>query len=161
MTFEQIRQYIKGVINGIDFNSHISPMPAEDMSEVVSPLPSVMSRRMKYSTEEQIIGEWIDGKPIYQKTYALLILTQNTWNTLPHNITNLDKVVDYYGACYVMVSANLYRWIKFGCTIGGDDDYSLYAQVTTDSIMTFSGKYTAWGTDSYGYVTVQYTKTTD
>lgn len=48
-----------------------TPMPAADMSEVVTPLPSVMSRRFKYSTEEQVVGEWIDGKPLYEKTCVL------------------------------------------------------------------------------------------
>lgn len=43
-------------------------MTAEDMDDVVTPLPSMKSRYHKYSTEEQIVGEWIDGKPIYQKT---------------------------------------------------------------------------------------------
>lgn len=43
-------------------------MTASDMDDVVTPLPSVMSRRFKYSTEEQVIGEWIDGRPLYQKT---------------------------------------------------------------------------------------------
>lgn len=46
----------------------IDPMPAEDMDEVISPLPSVQSRYHKYSTEEHIVGEWIDGKTLYEKT---------------------------------------------------------------------------------------------
>ena len=25
----------------------------------------------EYSTEEQVIGKWIDGKPVYQKTFIL------------------------------------------------------------------------------------------
>lgn len=58
-------------------------MPAEDMSEVASPMPSVMSRRFKYSTEEQVVGEWIDGKPVYQKTWIGLSISTgasaNAW----------------------------------------------------------------------------------
>jgi len=46
-------------------------MPPADMEEVLSPLPSVMSRRMIYSTTEQVIGQWIDGKPLYQKVVQL------------------------------------------------------------------------------------------
>lgn len=35
----------------------------------------------RYSTDEQIVGEWIDGKPIYQKTITGLNVntTANTW----------------------------------------------------------------------------------
>ena len=43
-------------------------MPSEDMSEVISPLPSVQPRYHKYSTEEHIVGEWIDGSTLYEKT---------------------------------------------------------------------------------------------
>lgn len=35
-----------------------------------------------YSTNEQVIGTWIDGKPLYEKTFELtqqLDLTQDTW----------------------------------------------------------------------------------
>jgi len=50
-------------------------MPSEDMSEVISPLPSVQPRYHKYSTEEHIVGEWIDGKTLYEKTIELNITT--------------------------------------------------------------------------------------
>ena len=41
-------------------------MPAADMSEIVTPLPSVMSRCHKYSTSPQIIGIWTNDKTIYE-----------------------------------------------------------------------------------------------
>ena len=33
-----------------------------------------------YSTSEQIVGTWIDGSPIYERTYTNINLTHNTWN---------------------------------------------------------------------------------
>ena len=51
-----------------------------------------------YSTSEEIIvGEWIDGRPIYRK-----VLTGTTGNSagdmsLPHNISNLDKFIKIEG----------------------------------------------------------------
>ena len=69
-------------------------MPAEDMSEIVTPLPGVMSRRFKYSTDEQVVGEWIDGKPIYQKTLTNLSKTLSAgWQTFA-SITNIETLVD-------------------------------------------------------------------
>ena len=56
-------------------NEAADPMPAEDMSEVISPLPSVYARLMKYSTEEQVVAIWIDGKPLYQKIYTFDVST--------------------------------------------------------------------------------------
>ena len=44
-------------------------MPSTDMSEILSPLPSVQPGRVRYSTAEQIVGTWIDGKPLYQRAF--------------------------------------------------------------------------------------------
>ena len=146
MTFEQIRQYIKGVINGIDFNSHISPMPAEDMSEIITPLPSTMSRRMKYSTEEQVVGEWIDGKPIYQKTYNLsseINITRETWVTLvtDASLSNVAYLIDF----------------KCGRSSQPRVDAIPSAQIEGNAFKV----YTSVGYHRIKFFTIQYTKTTD
>ena len=77
-----------------------SEMPAEDMAEVASPLPSVMSRRFKYSTEEQIVGEWIDGKPIYQKTHIFaspLTIGANSWGNTDLSSIGMAQIVKGIG----------------------------------------------------------------
>ena len=84
-----------------DFND-LENRPTKEvtsMSNIVTPLPGTMSRRMKYSTEEQVIGEWIDGKPIYQKTYNLSSVSLNTWtefgdaSLVDCNIVSIDGIV--------------------------------------------------------------------
>lgn len=62
-------------------------MTAADMDDVVTPLPSVRSRYHKYSTEEQIVGEWIDGKPIYEITVHNIEITDS--NTTKVTIINI------------------------------------------------------------------------
>ena len=73
-------------------------MAAADMSEIVTPLPGVMSRRMKYSTDEQIVGEWIDGRPVYQKTVTGTGTSKNTtWYDVGRADTlfpGIEKVID-------------------------------------------------------------------
>lgn len=46
----------------------------------------------KYSTEEKVIGEWIDGKPIYRKVFY----TPTNWSngTIVGNIGNVDVVIN-------------------------------------------------------------------
>lgn len=125
---------------------------SEDMPEIVSPLPSVMSRRFKYSTEEQIVGEWINGKPLYQKTVSVGAMPNNTTKTVAHNISNISRVVNYYG-----------------CAIGNNVSIVLpYADTTNYTIALFVGVsditlITKTDRSDYtdGYVTLQYTKTTD
>ena len=46
-----------------------------------------------YSTDEQIVGYWIDGKPIYKKTLTGRQTFDGT--SFNHGIDNIDMVVDY------------------------------------------------------------------
>lgn len=39
--------------------------------------------RHKYSTEEKVIGEWIDGKPIYRKVVNVSAKNLHSWNFIP------------------------------------------------------------------------------
>lgn len=48
-----------------------------------------------YSTTEQIIGTWIDGSNVYEKTINVGTITTNT--TVAHGINNLDTIIDYSG----------------------------------------------------------------
>lgn len=46
----------------------------------------------KYSTEERVIGQWIDGRPIYRKLITGTVnLGQNSSTDFPHNITGLTN----------------------------------------------------------------------
>ena len=70
----------------------VDEMASADMSEIVTPLPSVMSRLPRYSTEEQIVGYWIDGKPIYQIVLSNVSASANQVTavaTLPSSVENL------------------------------------------------------------------------
>lgn len=54
----------------------------------------------QYSTSEQIVGTWIDGKPLYQKTVVFGALPNTTTKSLGHGISNLGTVVDLYGMAF-------------------------------------------------------------
>lgn len=49
-----------------------------------------------YSTQEQVVGTWIDGRPVYSKTFELGTLSSNN-NNVNHNISNLAQVIDVEG----------------------------------------------------------------
>ena len=72
----------------------VDEMASSDMEEIVTPLPSVMSRRFKYSTSEQIVGEWIDGKPIYQKTFQITVPSTTDGNMVDGVYDVLDLNID-------------------------------------------------------------------
>lgn len=49
-----------------------------------------------YSTEEKVVGTWIDGKTLYRKTITHTITTNNQ-ETIPHNINNLQDFINISG----------------------------------------------------------------
>lgn len=58
-----------------------------------------------YSTEEQVIGQWIDGKPLYRKVISFSIelpgYSENTYSRVPMSgyIQNIETCVDITGKC--------------------------------------------------------------
>ena len=55
------------------------------------------SNPYSYSTTEKVVGEWIDGSPIYQKTVDTGALPDTDSKDVAHGITNLGFVVDLKG----------------------------------------------------------------
>ncbi len=52
--------------------------------------------RDNYSTTEQVVGTWIDGKPIYRKVVSHHLLNTGDWSTIS-GITNVDNLIDLHG----------------------------------------------------------------
>lgn len=50
-----------------------------------------------YSTEEQIVGTWIDGSPIYEKTFVVQNPTSGSTRNILHNITGFSKAIEISG----------------------------------------------------------------
>lgn len=61
-----------------------------------------------YTYTEQTIGTWVDGKPLYRKTFDLGTF-DNTVNPLTENITslNVDSVCRLYGVTHGTFSSTL------------------------------------------------------
>ena len=51
-----------------------------------------------YSTTEQVVGTWIDGSPVYEKSFSQVLGSSPT--TITHGISNIDKVVDIQQVVY-------------------------------------------------------------
>ena len=52
-----------------------------------------------YLTDEQVVGTWIDGSTLYEKTVVGDDTYNEQFNYIPHGVTNLDKIIDYFGYC--------------------------------------------------------------
>ena len=108
----------------------------------------------KYSTTEEVIGTWIDGKPIYRKTFNNISVTSSEYSVISIatglTIDNLINVSGYL--------VNNGRWIV---TLNAVDiQYANMARVSYDK-QTSSLELIAQNWTGTAIVTIEYTKTTD
>ncbi|MGN1358671.1 MAG: hypothetical protein ACI4WU_04820 [Bacilli bacterium] len=107
-----------------------------------------------YSTEEQIIGTWIDGKNVYRKTVEFGALPNATRKNVEHGISDIEKCIKIYGiANFSDGSSHPLPYVNVGNSSSSE---MLFCNKTNVSIETGIDRST--GT---AYVTLEYTKTSD
>ena len=77
-----------------------------------------------YSTEEKIVGTWIDGKPIYRKVLVTSFLINGEeigWGGLESNVTSLN--IDNCVSCFAIIEHNGMRHLQFIPDHGGFISY--------------------------------------
>lgn len=105
-----------------------------------------------YSTEEKIVGTWIDEKPVWQKTLNLGSKTINTsWNDIDLGISSVaDMIIKWDAMLYT--SSDIYK-----IPHSADGSYYIGGVITSNKRLSCKAGTTRTGTL---IVTVQYTKTT-
>lgn len=134
-----------------------SPLPAvtaDDNGDVLtvvegawaksSPAPSVIDYKL---TEQEVGNKWVNGKPIYQKTYELTSVS-SSWTALETNATVEDII-----RCFNLVTPDSTDNLAYTCQARvvretGSVDYKNSSSVSVPS-------------GSKAYVTIQYTKKTE
>ena len=137
-------------------------MPSEDIDEVISPLPSVQPRYHKYSTEEQIVGEWIDGSPIYEKTYSFTT-SSTAGEAVNVNLANenMAKIIDvdafvFWGASTKNYVPLIYADFKDFSNVSNMGNY--YTSGSSSSNILTVKVYGSNFLGKDGYATIRYTK---
>ena len=102
-----------------------------------------------YSTDEMVVGTWIDGRPIYRKVFSGTTLTNNARLTTEGNISRLIS----FGGGYIMQTAG----IVLPAAIFPNTSY-FYLYVETDANIT--ARVVGFSLTEYAIV-CEYTKTTD
>lgn len=121
-----------------------------------------------YSTEERVVGTWIDGKKIYQKTIPVSLpgkaqsprTVSATSNN--HNISNFAGIIScdlrWYDTVDNLWYCNFLHYSDYGIA-----DYGI--QINDSSVLIVSNNPSTgldWSTRTTdAYVTIRYTKTTD
>lgn len=106
-----------------------------------------------YSTAEQRIGTWIDGKPLYRKVVNCGPLPNATSKTIAHGIANVDKFISIKG-CATATTDN------YAITIPNVSPSVLASNVSINANATniFIGAGANRSEYTYAYAILEYTK---
>ena len=107
----------------------------------------------KYSTDEQRIGTWIDGKPIYRKVIDTGSLPNTDIKTINHNISNIDNIISIHGWAY-RSSDNVFLPLPH---VANNTAISCYSTKNRIEITTYADR----SSFTVSYIILEYTKTTD
>lgn len=114
-----------------------------DLRELINSNKFKINNLSTYSTKEQIIGIWYNGKTLYRKTFYI-----SKWSTFNHNINNVDEIFINLGQSFRHhLSGN-----NVGINTGTDS--SGMANVTQ---VILNGQVTP----EYAIIVLEYTKKTD
>ena len=112
-----------------------------------------------FSTEEQIVGKWIDGKPLYQKTIDCGALPNTTSKDINHNIADVERIWLYSGVAWGTVDTEIMPLPYLVVSSSGATNSAVGVTVNRVRIRITTGSDRTSYTNSY--ITIQYTKTTD
>ena len=105
-------------------------------------------KTIDYSFEEHIIGTWVDGSTLYEKTINFGELPNSTTKSIPSEISNLGMLVEMHGIAKHATASQVY--------LPGTNQVGLYFNGGNVIVAANSNM----GTDyKESYVTLRYTKT--
>ena len=114
-----------------------------------------MDAGCNYSEDEQVVGTWINGKPIYQRTFTGTvtgITDKQLTNIAVGSISNIERAITCYGYCYGIYIPS--AWVLSGTT-------TYYVRPMMDGInLVLQSNRDSMNNRPY-YLTIQYTKSTD
>lgn len=123
----------------------------ENVEDKTSNAPSMrlMEEMMKdiYSTKEQAIGTWIDGKPLYRKTIETTVNNQQQTISLDFSIDKLKNVEGELDNGNQVIPIGYNDNTNYCCVFMQKSNKSLYYM-------------SSWSSGTL-YITLEYTKTTD
>lgn len=108
-----------------------------------------------YSTSEQVIGTWIDGKPLYRKTIQKSFV--DDWTTLHLNDINADTIYINYGKTFANFKIDNTYYSNGQFYISETDFFRTFIANKNELLVAFASEMT----EREATITIEYTKTTD
>ncbi len=148
---------VNGLIFPDDFLTSADLSDYATKSYVNDAIAAIPDPVHNYSTNETVVGTWIDGKPIYEKTITIGSLSKsNSWQSFTHDIVNLKRVITCHGWMYDTTGGGTYMYpIPENRP---NTQNGVCVEITLSDINIFHN----WlDSVSECYITLTYTKTTD
>ena len=114
-----------------------------------------------YSTEEKIIGRWLDGRTLYEKTFYVSALPNTAEVLYNHNISNLRMVTDISGFAYKGNPDTGESFFEMNLPNVNPTNAPYSVSIGIQKHEAFSIGTGVDRSEWKAYVTLQYTKTTD
>lgn len=140
------------VVDSLDSTSTTDALSANQGKE----LNEKITKSTTYSMEETVVGTWF-GKPLYRKVIDFGALPNATTKEIAHNITNIDKFIKVEGIATRQDATKFTQSLPL-VYMSSDSAYNTTLGVNTTSIEI---RCTEDRSMFKGYVTLEYTKTTD
>lgn len=126
--------------------------------------PSGSGTPLNYSTSETRVGTWIDGKPLYQKTFTGTLIKTTTVGTIVNTEISVGTSVKEFIKCVGMAKISNGNWNMLNDSKASENKLLRLAifdnsnQSKPNKIVINNSWFLENGTY---YITAQYTKTTD
>ena len=123
-------------------------------------------KAVHYSTNEHVIGTWIDGKTLYERTVSFTIGTAATYTSYVTDINNPDEncmILDYGSSYYVKTGQSApvtVGVVPYGTTSGSNDpEYSMAVLLAkADGKLRVDYRCGTQASGNTCYITLRYTK---
>lgn len=113
-----------------------------------------LNDKFNYSETERVVGKWIDGRTLYEKTVDCGALPSTAGNkAVAHNISNINKIISITGVA--MRDNGLTITLPNTAVDALSSQIVLYADKTNINIYVASNQ----SVNTNSYVTLRYTKT--
>lgn len=161
--FDQPAIYLNDFDHEEDTTNHediVSPhrLTSAEMTEIMSTLPGAPTELPVYSTTEQVVGIWTDGKTIYRRILTMTFgtVTEGTWSDVAcsQTIPNLETMVSFEAVSQLSGIQFVLPWIfNNGTQVKACYDINQSTARMSTNNADMSNKSVR--------VIIQYTKTTD
>lgn len=140
----------------------LSNLNTTNKNNLVSAVNEVYQNNI-FSSNETIIGKWIDGKPLYRKTITFTtIIIENETTSIAHNIENAKNIFIDFGASFMEANIGASDYLSYNLPLigySGNISDKIYCYVNLADINFYANG--NWGPNWTKHITLKYTKTTD